>query len=345
MHAREFLQHRIQLGLRLLRRDTILQTAETLYKMRAAVVRVGAEGERPPDVHGIAVCQRVVRIAGMLHAGRHYADDRERPRIEHDLPAEDILRGAEPRAPHAIAQDHLESVAGKLVVGRELPPASGPQSQHLKESGGHAKCGELHRIACAGKLQIGVGVRGEAFKGFGARAKIAQVEVVHGKLGEALILIEDAYDAAGIGVGERAQEHAVNHAEDGGIGADAQRDGENNDGGEAGTFGERARAVAQVAEENFGVHELRLLPANTERQAHGCSQREAGRGVNSGDGRLAGQLRFEVVLRLPVAAVGQIVQGEVELHAAADAARDPQVEDGVPARHDRRRPRHPGGSG
>jgi len=48
----------------------------------------------------------------------------------------------------------------------------------------------------------------------------------------------------GVADGKVAEEKGVDEGEDGGVGADAEREGEDGDGGERGRFGESAEGVA-----------------------------------------------------------------------------------------------------
>ena len=56
----------------------------------------------------------------------------------------------------------------------------------------------------------------------------------------------DGNELLGDGKRQRLQEHRVNHAEDGGVRADAEAEGEHGDDGEAGMFEELAQSVADV---------------------------------------------------------------------------------------------------
>ena len=56
-------------------------------------------------------------------------------------------------------------------------------------------------------------------------------------------------DAVGVLVGQGLQQEAVDEAENGRVGADAERQGQNRDRGEPGGPGQRPQAVAQVCEE------------------------------------------------------------------------------------------------
>ncbi len=57
----------------------------------------------------------------------------------------------------------------------------------------------------------------------------------------------DHDDAVGFVVGQRGEERGVDDAEDGGVGADAESEGEDSDRGEAGVFPEEAEAEDEVA--------------------------------------------------------------------------------------------------
>ena len=57
----------------------------------------------------------------------------------------------------------------------------------------------------------------------------------------------DHDDAVGLVVGQRGQQRSVNDAEDGGVGANAEREGENGDRREAGIFPEQTQAEKEVA--------------------------------------------------------------------------------------------------
>jgi hypothetical protein len=59
-------------------------------------------------------------------------------------------------------------------------------------------------------------------------------------------LVPDHDEAAGVGVGERAQEEGVHHAEDGGIRADAEGEGQHGGDGEAGGAEETSNRVSKV---------------------------------------------------------------------------------------------------
>src|SRR3954468_15918796 len=54
-------------------------------------------------------------------------------------------------------------------------------------------------------------------------------------------------------IGERPQKDVIDHAKDGGVRADAEREGEHGDDGEAGRFTELTEGEAEVVHGNFRV--------------------------------------------------------------------------------------------
>lgn len=63
--------------------------------------------------------------------------------------------------------------------------------------------------------------------------------------------LPERYEAVGIGVRKRFEEHAVYHAENGGVGPDTKREGEDGDGGESGIPAEATEGVTDVLQKDF----------------------------------------------------------------------------------------------
>ncbi len=70
-------------------------------------------------------------------------------------------------------------------------------------------------------------------------------------------------DALGVRIRERLEEHSVDDAEDGGAGADAEREGEYGDDGEARRFREHSQAILQVLKQRLHLlFSERILPTS-----------------------------------------------------------------------------------
>ena len=94
---------------------------------------------------------------------------------------------------------------------------------------------------------------------------VAKVQV-GGAVGQILldVLCPHHRDPVGLVVRQIAQHHRLEHAENRGVGADAERQCQNRDGGEAGVLGKRSEAVAEVLDE--GIHRrdmTQLVPAGS----------------------------------------------------------------------------------
>jgi hypothetical protein len=72
--------------------------------------------------------------------------------------------------------------------------------------------------------------------------------------------LPQVHNAVGFGIRERAQEHAVDDAENRRVGADADRQREDRHRGEAGMTAQRAQAVADVAREMLDGAGAELVP-------------------------------------------------------------------------------------
>jgi hypothetical protein len=74
---------------------------------------------------------------------------------------------------------------------------------------------------------------------------------VFGGLIVRVVAFRDGYEVLGLRIRERTEEDGVDDTENGGVGADAEGEGENGDGGESGIFAEYAEGKADVAGESF----------------------------------------------------------------------------------------------
>src|ERR1700687_4120232 len=101
--------------------------------MRSAIGRIPREGEGAPRVYRFALCQYLVVVADVFHAGWHDAHYGERLCFQRDFPAENIRVGMEAALPQAIAEDDLAVIAGQFVFDFELAPQCGIQSEQMKE--------------------------------------------------------------------------------------------------------------------------------------------------------------------------------------------------------------------
>ena len=125
--------------------------------VRAALVRIVIEGEGQPEIHRVAVGDRVESVAGVPGAGRHHADYGEGLRVERNGAADDCGVGRKAAAPEAVAQDGEAAASGQFVVGSELAASRRSQAEHAEVSGGDPERMQHDGLAHARELRIVTG--------------------------------------------------------------------------------------------------------------------------------------------------------------------------------------------
>ena len=226
-------------------------------------------GSQPPDAvdaeAGAAVLQervlplpdRHVDVAALevphdeVEARRQDADDGEVLAVEEEAAADDVGIAAELALPEAGAdQDHRRR-ARPVLVGGEVAPEHRLDAEHAEEVRRDELALEALRLADAGQaeaLHARHRHRGEAAV---LPLPVAEVEERDRAAPEVRLALVDRDQLLGARVRERLEEDAAHHREEGGVGADAEREGHDRDGGEAGAAPEDAQAVAQVLEQRL----------------------------------------------------------------------------------------------
>ena len=232
---------------------------------RSTPGRQPAEELRHP-VHAAVDHRRVE----MVRAGHDVGDDFGLLRIRHgrledaddgggaiaqrDGLADDRRIAAERGGPEAMGEHRRAVGLRPVVAGVEQPPQHGTEAHHLEV--GAADDAGAHRARLAeaehGELDGGeVAERGERLH---ARLQVAQlghreVRVLHA---DALRALADVDEPVLVAVDERPQQHAADDAEDGGVGADAERQREHDGDGQALGAGERAKRELEVGDQAHG---------------------------------------------------------------------------------------------
>ncbi len=154
----------------------------------------------------------------------------------------------------------------------------------------------------AGDGGDGVFGRGHGFEGAAQRAPIDEIGIGCAPALHALAahVAPESHEAAGLGEGEGAEHDGIDHTEDGGIGADAEGEGERGDECEARAFAEAARGVAQILQQDFepaeGPHFARGLL-----QGSGIAESAAGFGGGEVGARgTLGEVKLEFVFEVAI---------------------------------------------
>ncbi len=181
-----------------------------------------------------------------------------------DRPTQNRGIAAEAPLPEVVAEDQRAGRNGdggirerllgdRLLVGlHETPPEQRLHAEHLEVVGGDAGELDLLGLTLPGEGRLGHVVgRRKTKEAFRLLPVVGDVGGGHGSLRVArgLHAVPDQHQPLGLVVGERSNEDRVDRAEDGGVGADPQRQREDRYEGEARAVRELAPAVPQVCPE------------------------------------------------------------------------------------------------
>ena len=162
------------------------------------------------------------------------------------------LGSAEAALPVPVAQDRRQLGGGPVIIRRERAAQRGVHPKHFEEVARHAGRPHLLRLADAGDAG---GERDDDADPVEAAVQLLDLPKLrarHPILRKYVPEIRpDQRQAIGFLVGQRPQKDRVHHAEDGGVGADSQRQGEHGDGSERRAFRQRAKTVTQVLQDGL----------------------------------------------------------------------------------------------
>src|SRR6185369_10126772 len=150
------------------------------------------------------------------------------------------------RAPEGIGEDDRAGASVLVLAGEEGASELRADAEHVEEAGGDPEGEELGALAAVAP-DGGVAV----VAGDGGEDRLVRLELADrwpGELeaGHVAAVLEDVDQAIWLRVGEAAKERGIDGGEDRGVEADAHREGEHDDGGEAGSAAEVAEGVPEV---------------------------------------------------------------------------------------------------
>ncbi len=239
---------------------------------------------------------------------RHDANDGPGAAIELHVASDDGGVRAEAPLPQAVAQDDDGVALRHFVLFRkEGSPEGGAHSQQVEvRLGDHLRADALGFIDAGERHGAGI----ESGHGVEGLALGAPIEVIGKGCAAALDfgalhVAPEFHQSRGFGIGQRAENDGIDHAEDRGIGADAEGQGERGDDGEAGTLAQGARGVAQILAQHFD-------PANGPHVAnglldHGGTAKPAARfqRLDSGAAGALRQVKLDLVFQVAIQPAAQ----------------------------------------
>ena len=264
--ALDFLRNRLHLGRGLVQRDPRLEPGDASHKERSATCGWVKSEDRPR-----------FRIATeAIAVRRHDPDNRKRTAIHHDFLAHDGGARAIAAPPQALAYDYALTAAGLVVARGEGASQKRPDRQSLKEGRRDAHAGDLLGLTVAHERETLVSDGIERVEGTSPGSPVEEVGDTRRPAFQALLLerVEDHHETVGIGVGQRTQQNAVEHAEYRCVCADAQD--QRTQGGESksGIVGQRANGITEVPDQV--INDIHVVHIATLLCVVRCRQSRAG---------------------------------------------------------------------
>ena len=208
---------------------------------------------------GVAEGQRDVEVGGPRRADRvgesgwRNADDLPRLLVQVERPANDVRRAAELLLPVRVAEDDDTVASDHFVVRHERPAEDGCDTQDRKELPRDRLRRRVDRFARRGARAEGhVARRGQVLE---RRLMASPVEIRRGRreaaaerVGRPRVALDDGDDAPGIVERQSSKHDAVDDREDGGGGADAEREHTDGDERERGRLPESPNRGAEIVD-------------------------------------------------------------------------------------------------
>ena len=171
--------------------------------------------------------QRRLLIEEPERVGQH-ADDLARLAVEHDAAPDRRRIGAEAGSPVAGHEDHGVGRARRVVLLREQAAERRRRAEHRQHAVGDVDGADLLGLRDPGDADGVAGPHRDVLK----HAAVLAVGVVEKRRGAGVRQVQprrgviEHDQLVRLRIRQRLQQHAVDHAEDGGVGADADREGQ-----------------------------------------------------------------------------------------------------------------------
>ncbi len=237
------------LCLGLLERHARLQPRDGPHVAGVAVdVGVGF-GQRPEQL-GLS---REHPARQRLELGRQHADHGVRHEIESDGATDDVRRRAETTLPQTIGDHHDAVVVPFLIRWKKQTTELGTRPHRSEEAVRYLRPVDTFRVTVAGEDRTPGGVCPDLGEG---RAVSTHVLGVGRRHLAAIVTVRftrapDHHEPSRLGVRQALEQHAADHAEDRGVGADAERQGQHGDQREARPLGQHAQTVSKISSHPF----------------------------------------------------------------------------------------------
>ncbi len=232
-------------------------------RMRRARERLRCLLERQPHVDGgtrAAIRERAPVVGGgenledpEVRAALHDPDHRGRAIVDPDRLTDDRRIAAERARPEPVADHDDRRPALRRLLGREPASRNRVHAEHREQIVRHLERLKPGRLAAIRRVvHLAAHEEGDLLRALAALLVVEEVRE-RGRLARrARVAIRFPEDGEPIDVANRRapQEHGVDHAEDGGVGADAERQRQKRHDRETGIGGQQPQRVAEILPEH-----------------------------------------------------------------------------------------------
>jgi hypothetical protein len=193
----------------------------------------------------------ILEVGRQDELGRHDADDLVRHAVDLNRPPDHPRVAGVPPLPEAVPENHEVRAVRHVLFGREQPSTDRRHTEHRKQVRGHRRRGEALRLSVSGEIDLTLAPGSDIAQRPRLPPVTIHFAVGHPRLIEGRPAAPDHHGAVGVAPRQRPEQHGVHHAENGGIGADAERQRQHRNAGKTGVAAEGARAEAQVLQKGF----------------------------------------------------------------------------------------------
>ncbi|MBK9547516.1 MAG: hypothetical protein IPO52_00045 [Gemmatimonadetes bacterium] len=161
----------------------------------------------------------------------------------------EVLHSAQVRQPEAVADDGHRGSAESVLVGRWQPSVEWRDRHDAKEARGDGRGLQVHRPVGPQQRPVRGAVGGETLEGARLITPISKVRPREVRGAAAVMAFLHVDEAVRLGERQGAEQYAIDHREDGGVGADAERESDDRTEGERGRSPQDPGCKAEIEPE------------------------------------------------------------------------------------------------
>lgn len=252
--GRQVARHHIHAGLYLGQRNAGFEPADGMRADRNPAI---AKRRVVPLAYGSV---DVPVAAVERETGGNYAHHGVRHAVECEGLTDDIGRGAEFARPQAAAENDHWACAHLVVIEAERVAKNGPHPERGKETRGDHVAAEPFCFGRPGEVVILVPVNGQGREAPAVALPVEEIEIDDGAAVHSGRACVEGHKLFGMRIWQRIQQYAVQDRKERRVGADAQRESENGNGGEARRLSEEPDRIMQIPRQYRHGPILRCCP-------------------------------------------------------------------------------------